>query len=465
MQNPASTSARRLGLAFGFGNMGLNIMTMLVTMWIYRRYCPPDSASAALLDIGTVSMLLFGLKIVESFTGFTVGHWSDHTRTRWGRRMPFIAAGALPLGLSFLVLWLPPLRWLPAQSTGLYVFFTLSAAVFWIAFVTVQIPLFSLLPELAVTSEARIALATYQTAFTLLSTGLVMIGVPFLLHSFGFPLVGVLFTGLAMVCLLSLPLTVRETFCGALDPAASMPGFAASFTEAVRNRSFIIYLVSKVFAQIGFQIVIMTIPYVVPTIIGRGDKFVGVLLAGTAAAAALTFRPMRRYAVARGKKAGQGAALLALGFLLPCVFLFGRLDLSLNVNIAGAHVFVPEAWMSAGLFFLLGFPIATLMILQAPLMGDIIDQDEVNTGLRREALYFGINGVAMKIGIGLSTLLMGALFHTFGYTVGHHLGVDLCALCAGFLVLIGYIILRFYPIDKQMEDHIRSTLDARRAVI
>ena len=35
---------------------------------------------------------------------------------------------------------------------------------------------------------------------------------------------------------------------------------------------------------------------------------------------------------------------------------------------------------------------------------------------------------------------MGAMFHTFGYTVGHHLGVDLCALAAGVLAPIGILL-------------------------
>jgi len=446
-------------MAFGFGNMGLNIMTMLVTMWLYRRYCPPDSPDSALLAIGVMSCLLFALKVMEAVIGFTVGHWSDVTRTRWGRRMPYIAGGALPMAVSFLVLWLPPLHWFAPRSPGLYVFFTASAAVFWASFVAVQIPLFSLLPEIAETSEQRIGLATYQTVFTLFSTGLVMIGVPFLLHWFGFRTVGLIFTAMAVACLFSLPLTVREHYAPAPAPETAPAGLGASLAEALGNRSFAIFLGSKVFAQIGFQIMIMTIPYVVPTIIRKPDNFVGVLLGATAVGSGLTFRPMRRYAVRRGKKAAQSAALAILAVLLPCIFLLGRFNLAFT--LAGVHV--PEVALTFLLFFLLGIPIASLMILQAPLMGDIIDLDEISTGLRREALYFGIHGVAMKIGIGLSSVLMGTLFHAYGYTVDHHLGVDLCGLCAGALVLAGLVVLRFYPIDKAMEDHIRTRLDKLRA--
>ena len=46
--------------------------------------------------------------LVDAISDPVIGSWSDSLRSRWGRRHPFMYAGAIPFAISFYLLFAPP---------------------------------------------------------------------------------------------------------------------------------------------------------------------------------------------------------------------------------------------------------------------------------------------------------------------------------------------------------------------
>ena len=81
------------------------------------------------------------------------------------------------------------------------------------------------------------------------------------------------------------------------------------------------------------------------------------------------------------------------------------------------------------------------------LIADVIDADFARTGLRREAMYFGMQGLMTKVSYGVGPLVATQLFTSFGNTSEHPLGILLCGPVAGGLALLGWFAFRRYPLD------------------
>jgi GPH family glycoside/pentoside/hexuronide:cation symporter len=81
------------------------------------------------------------------------------------------------------------------------------------------------------------------------------------------------------------------------------------------------------------------------------------------------------------------------------------------------------------------------------LIADVIDEDERRTGLRREAMYFGMQGLLTKVSYGVGPLLATLLFTAFGNTAEQPLGILLCGPAAGVLALLGWVAFRRYPLE------------------
>jgi GPH family glycoside/pentoside/hexuronide:cation symporter len=82
------------------------------------------------------------------------------------------------------------------------------------------------------------------------------------------------------------------------------------------------------------------------------------------------------------------------------------------------------------------------------IIADVIDHDETITGFRREAIYFGVQGLLLKSGIGVSALILTLLLDVFGKTPAEPLGVTLAGPVAGVIAFIGFLVFLKYPFQK-----------------
>ena len=115
---PATSDSGRLSLSlcltFGIGTVGTAILLNTVTTYLPALMSTVLGRSAAL-----AGLLLSLSKLYDIGADLTIGMWSDRTRSRWGRRRPFLLAGAIVSALSFWLIFAPPA--LKGEQLTLYI--------------------------------------------------------------------------------------------------------------------------------------------------------------------------------------------------------------------------------------------------------------------------------------------------------------------------------------------------------
>ncbi len=441
-QAPAEVSPAR-AVAYASGNIALDVAGPLLS-WLPYLYAPPADApgSVALLPAATVGALLLVGRVVDGFAEPVVGFLSDRARTRFGRRRPFMAAGAPILVLALLGLFFPPFGPGHAFETSIYLV-TLST-IFWCAFTMVGAPYLALLPEIARTTEARTRIASMMTGFSVLviiggnlvlgplvaawRDGVRILGVSF---RNGFEPQAVAAGGLILFFVALSMSAVRER--PADVPEGGHLSFRSAVMESVRNPAFLPLVVPLSVFLIGINIVVTSVPYVGRSILHATEAVASIGAALVYVVAALVLPFIRRLVDGHGKKRLYGLALV----LMSCQF-------------AALPVVAISPWPVATYLVLLasiGVPAGILLVLGRVLIADVIDFDAQRTGLRREAMYFGMQGLMTKVSFGVGPLIATQLFTIFGNTADRPLGILLCGPAAGLLGLAGWAAFRRYPLE------------------
>jgi GPH family glycoside/pentoside/hexuronide:cation symporter len=85
---------------------------------------------------------------------------------------------------------------------------------------------------------------------------------------------------------------------------------------------------------------------------------------------------------------------------------------------------------------------AGVFVLPNALLADVVDYDELLTGRRREAMYFGVQGTVQRIGLSLAAVTVGGSLALLGDSADDPWGVRIVGPLAGLVVLGGYLVFR-----------------------
>ena len=143
-------------LAYGFGSVAYGVKNNGFDYFLLLFYSQVVGLDARLVGIALTTALVF-----DAVSDPVVGYWSDNTRSRWGRRHPFMYASAVPVALSYFLLWNPP----ELGETGLF-WYLLVCAVSIRTFITAyETPSSALAPELTERYEERSSLLSFRYYF------------------------------------------------------------------------------------------------------------------------------------------------------------------------------------------------------------------------------------------------------------------------------------------------------------
>jgi Na+/melibiose symporter-like transporter len=161
--------------SYSVPQIAINVMSVMTAQWLTFFYLPAeDDTRPALVGAATFAALMLLGRIVDGVADPAIGFWSDRTRSRWGRRMPFIVIGTPALALSFLALWFPPDDSITVANE---IYLGAGLAFYWLAFTVVVGPYYALLPEIAVSNHERVRLSSVMAVFVAIGTvGAVLIG-------------------------------------------------------------------------------------------------------------------------------------------------------------------------------------------------------------------------------------------------------------------------------------------------
>lgn len=415
-------------LFYSSGVMGYSLLDRLITTWLMYYYLPPEVTGPQLIPATLFGSVMIIGRIIDAVADPVIGFLSDRTSSRWGRRIPYLAGGGLPLALMTILLFYPPSQ---EMSHGNTLYLTILLSLFFIAFTTYVCPYLALLPELGKTARERINLTTYQAVASLIGVVLGMVLSGILIDLFGFKSM-VWILGLLSLLLLYLPVygIVEREYC---QERPSSLNFISSMKMTLQNRSFLYYLSGYILFWFGFNLTTLSVPYYVTVLLKQPEGYTSFLLAATFGASFLSFAPINNIAKRKGRRWTFLLSMILFTLFLPLLFFIGEPLLGLSPQII--------AFLIMGL---LGIPLAGLFILPNAILADITDIDRENSRESRPAIYFGTQGIFVKMAYGISTLFLTLLFTQFGYSASQPLGVRLTGPISALFVLGGLLLFIHY---------------------
>ena len=345
-----------------------------------------------------------------------IGHLSDNTRTRWGRRRPYLLVGGILVAVFFVVIWWIPKgdmvrTWFPSD-TGFqwfqlcYILFSL--LLFFTAVNLFEIPHGALGMEMTTDYHERTRLFSAKSFVG----NLFAMGTPWLFALASMEIFkgpggneadGMRYVSL-MIAAFLIPLSVWWFF------KLREPGFVKAakhektpfwqdMKHTTTNRNFIMLTLTIFTLAMGFNFVQLIGSYIPIFYVFGGDKVAGAYLLAIngmiwAITGVLAVFPLNWISPKLGKR-----NTLTIAILLMCL---AQLSKIICYNPTHPYlIIIPTVLLSAGMLF--------FFTLGSSMVGDICDEDELKTGYRSEGSYYSVFWWFIKMGSALASFVTGVL--------------------------------------------------------
>jgi GPH family glycoside/pentoside/hexuronide:cation symporter len=228
------------------------------------------------------------------------------------------------------------------------------------------------------------------------------------------------------------------------EPQVHSMGVIEGLKATFQNRQFVIMFISTLIVHIAYAMVLANLPYFVTLVVGKAEADVAIFQ-GVVVLVMLAFAPVwnwlgRRYA----NRKLLMVSMIGLGLAAMLNFTVGM--------IPGIPLIVHGLVTTALIAPLLG----GYFILVYAAMGSVVDYDEMFTGRRREAIYYGTFSLAVGVGPSLAALILPQILERFGYTAANPLGVRLAWLVIGAVALLGAFTFVGYRLGDTPEETRRN---------
>jgi GPH family glycoside/pentoside/hexuronide:cation symporter len=410
-------------------------------------------SDVVLVPLGWIALAKAISRAFDAMTDSVMGWITDRTRSRWGRRRPYMAIGAPAAALCFVALFAPPATLTPAAA-GTWL---LACYILYYLFHTIYlIPHYGLGPELTQDYHERSRLFGMSEAFTVAGTmaaaALPGLFVARLGDRQGYLAFAVLFAALLTLLYWNLVVQLRERpEFASHAPNPLVPGVR----RVMRNHVFRILLAVYVAGAITGAIPGMLIPYFTTYVLKpENPTFWLSVFLFVYFAAGFVLLPAWIWAARRfGKKPVWLASFVSAVTGSAAIFFVGEGQLLLTGVLL--------AWA--------GSAFGARLFLAPAIQADVIDYDELHTGKRREAQYGALWSLMTKFTVIPSMSIPLAVLQTLGYqpNVEQSETVKLAiramlALAPAGCALIAFVIACFYPISEAVHRRIWQGIEAHR---
>jgi glycoside/pentoside/hexuronide:cation symporter, GPH family len=398
-----------------------------------------------------VSMVMLGSRLFDVFVDFGIGTLSDRTRTRWGRRKPWIVAG-VPVMLAGAWLLLVP----PTGIGALYMLFAVSLTFF--GFALIQIPYSAWGAELSTDYNKRNAIAGWREGMGVIGT-LAAISAPLIATAVGHPGLGTALFGIAVAVVILMPLLmvpalryVPEPPPEAIDSSHKHPGLLESLRVVGQNKEFLWFSVAIFVTFIGISPG-GAVGYLMMKHTFHAEALYPYLAFGEYLSM-MIFLPFWAWAAG---KIGKHRAIAA-GILWMAVF---------TVPIPYLGLMDPQYAVIASAIRGVGF--GAIFVIPYSIAADVIDVDTLRSGQQRSGLYMAFGGVNLKLSFMLGVFLATAWPTFFGFEPSAESNTAFAefqvavsyAWITCFFLFIAAPLFWFFPLTKKRHAAIRAEIDAK----
>ena len=429
-------------LAYSFGSMGAGLPENAFTTWALYLYVDKLGFPQQLF---ATAMLIY--TIWNCINDPLFGFWSDRTHTRWGRRIPYIVLGTLPLALAFYLIWVPPASLLtPAGMFTPALFWYYLAVIFaFDGFYTIVIINWtSLYPETFSTTSDRSTVNAWRQAIGILGAMAGLAATPLIVAKLGWRGMGIIFGAITAISIFVSLLGSKENLHAPGEPLPLGP----AIKNTLANKSFLTFVMFNLFVNSVIVLVPQVIPFFAKYVLLISDAQSSLIMAPIFIVAIITQIFWSKVVVHRGVRTTA---------MIACV-LFGLTLLPLGLVRT-----MPQAitW-----FGIVGIGLGALLLVGDIMVADICDEDYLKTHTRREGMYYGINALIIRMSVAISA---GTI--SFVQTITKYKPVAdptlmaptavigfrfLVSVVPAVLIGIALIFVFFYPLHGKRLKHVKE---------
>ena len=415
-------------------------------------------------------------RLTDAITDPLMGYISDNTRSRWGRRRPYIFGGAIAVGLLFIALWMLP----EGQTENFYFAWFLGGSIlFYLAYTVFATPWVALGYELTPDYHERTRLMGVQNFIGQLAYVVSPWFLWIMTNDAWFDdqiegaaglavIVGVTAGVLGVLPAIFLrernkPAPVAADAAQKQNLSANLTGFLTGMKDTFSSSSFLKLCVATFLVFNGFILVSSFQSYVIIYYVFGGDQLKGAEYAGYSGTV------------------GAVSTFLVIGLVTWMATKIGKRKaffISTGISVVGYALkwfcYSPETpWLLLLPAPLMAFGLGGLFTLMGSMIADVVDEDELRTHARREGMYGSIFWWVVKLGMAAAIAGGGFLLNATGFDVAlegnqTEQTIYLMRLADAFIPALASLLAIWavysYPLTEKTAGEIREELERRRGV-
>ncbi len=453
MQNTDTRLTMNAQLGWAIGALGISAyvgITMIYLLFFLTEalHISPAWAGIALLIP----------RIWDGITDPAMGAISDRTKTRMGRRRPFILVGGPLFGLAFAAIFLAPAG---ASEMMKVVYVTIAFLITSTAYTIYYVPYSAMIPEMTANYKERTLLAGYKMVASRVGIVLAVTVAPWLFNSRetlaeGFMLMGLIFGAfMAITALVSFFSTARA-------PQIVKPVKTFSLRDEIlairQNRPFRILWSVFLLQNIAIGATATTGIYFVTYVMKVSPALVGIIMA--LAPVTATFATPVWIWIAR-RMGKRETYFMGMG---------------ITATMTLPILFIPEGYVAllVTVLLLAGIGDAANQLASNSMVPDTVEVDELQSGERREGIIYGAWTFCLKLGMALGAFLVSLSLSFFGFSGGSGAeGVQSQEALTGIrmtyslvpftLWILAILLLRKYDLNEKKFDEIKQAIQKAEA--
>lgn len=442
---------KREKFAYGLGDLGNNVA--YGALGFYLVFFLTDVAGISPAWAGYIFLIV---RMWNAVFDLITGAISDRTRTRFGRRRPFLLFGAIPLSIGFALLWQVFFK----DTTLMIIYYTFAGILFSTLYSLVAIPYNALLPEISQDYDERTSISGYKMALSFVGSLLSAMGVTLIvdtiypgkiMYSESYPVMGII---LAVI----IAVTVLLSFAGTKErvqaKTTEKQKIWQNLKSLIKLKEYKLVLGVFIFNLVAFDVIMALYIYFMKYALKISDDLSYIFMA-VPLVFAVVVTPLW---VGMSNKLGKKKAYIisAIYFLVPLL----------------ACLFVPAGNIPIiiGVIVLIGIGLSASQVLTFSILPDVVEVDELKNGVRREGIIYGTTMFLYKISSAIIVAVVSAALGWFGYiessgtTVIQQsatavLGIRILICCIPAICLIlSAIFVKKLSLDKEDFDNVKKSI-------